>query len=330
MEIVGNSNAIQAVKDLIQQVAKTQASVLIYGESGTGKELIARRIHQCSLRAAGPFVAINCAAIPADLLESELFGHEKGAFTGAASVRQGRFEIANNGTIFLDEIGDMPLTMQVKLLRVLQEQTFERVGSNKNMQTNVRVIAATNQNLSQQITAGKFREDLFYRLNVFPIFVPALRERVVDVPLLIAKTIANLSATIAVCNFSEAAIVAMQEYAWPGNVRELINIVERLCILYPGQTVDVQQLPEQVLIAKALANFDQVILTNNMLQPGFDLKQYLENIEWHIINAALARTNQIVTHAARILGLRRTTLIEKINKYQDRSLTKTIIDQDII
>jgi sigma-54 specific flagellar transcriptional regulator A len=321
MEIVGDSEAIQAVKALIQQVAKTQASVLIYGESGTGKELIAKNIHEASLRSKEPFIAINCGAIPAELLESELFGHEKGSFTGAMATRQGRFELAHKGTIFLDEIGDMPLIMQVKLLRILQEQSFERVGGSKTIQTDVRIIAATNQNLEQQLANGKFREDLFYRLNVFPISVPSLRERSVDVPILINFVLSKLQTQMPICNFSDAAMKELQDYYWPGNIRELTNIVERLCIMHPQQIVDKEQLPEQIPslqpLEHSLHNFDQILMSKtDMLHNNFDLKRHIANIEISLINAALSKANNIVSHAAHLLGIRRTTLIEKMKKYQ--------------
>lgn len=318
MEIVGNSQTIQAVKELIQQVAKTQASVLIYGESGTGKELIARNIHAASTRSQEPFIAINCGAIPADLLESELFGHEKGSFTGAAATRPGRFELANNGTIFLDEIGDMPLLMQVKLLRVLQEKTFERVGGNKTLQTDVRVIAATNQNLEQRIASHEFREDLYYRLNVFPIQLPPLRERKDDIPLLVDFVLHNLASKMPICSFTASAQQQLENYSWPGNIRELTNLVERLCIMYPNAQVSEEQLPADILRAKyGMLAMDQVIMIKpDLAGHNFDLKQHMVDIEVNLINTALAQANGVVARAAKLLGVRRTTLIEKMKKYQ--------------
>lgn len=321
MEIVGNSHEIRCVKELIQQVAKTHASVLISGESGTGKELIARNIHSSSLRSQEPFIAINCGAIPADLLESELFGHEKGSFTGAAVARQGRFELANKGTIFLDEIGDMPIVMQVKLLRVLQEKTFERVGGNKTIHTDVRIIAATNQNLEQQIAANRFREDLFYRLNVFPIPVPALRDRKGDIPELIDFLLAKLRLEMPVCSFSTAALQRLNSYSWPGNIRELTNIVERICILYPNQEVTLAQLQTQITnivsVSNSFSQLEEVIMVKpNLLTSGFDLKQHIDNLEVTLINEALTNSHGVVSQAARLLGIRRTTLIEKMKKYQ--------------
>lgn len=317
MEIVGNSVAVQKVKHLIQQVANTHATVLIYGESGTGKELIARNIHEQSTRCNEPFIAINCGAIPAELLESELFGHEKGAFTGAVNARQGRFELANRGTIFLDEIGDMPLLMQVKLLRVLQERSFERVGGNKTLQTDVRIIAATNQDLAQSMAAHQFREDLYYRLNVFPIVVPALRDRAEDIPELINYILSNLSQQMQICNFAPSALEKMMTYTWAGNIRELTNLLERICIMYPGQEVDVQKLPDDIKYSghNILDMQHVVIVKPDIIGTDFDLKRHLENIEINLINTALQKAHGVVAAAAKILGTRRTTLIEKMRKY---------------
>ncbi|MBU2321955.1 MAG: sigma-54 dependent transcriptional regulator, partial [Gammaproteobacteria bacterium] len=244
--LVGTSRAIQHVRQMMQQVADTEASVLILGESGTGKEVVARNLHYHSKRREAPFVPVNCGAIPAELLESELFGHEKGAFTGAITSRAGRFELANGGTLFLDEIGDMPLPMQVKLLRVLQERTFERVGSNKTIETNVRIIAATHKNLEQMIEDGTFREDLYYRLNVFPIDMPSLRERVEDLPLLLNELISRLeNEKRGSIRFNSAAIMSLCRHDWHGNVRELANLVERLAILHPYGVIGVNELPKK-------------------------------------------------------------------------------------
>lgn len=245
--LVGTSAAINEVRNLIDKVAPTDASVLILGESGTGKEVVARNLHYYSTRKDQPFVAINCGAIPADLLESELFGHEKGAFTGAYTMRKGKFEAADGGTIFLDEIGDMPQAMQVKLLRILQEQTFTKVGGNKQVKIDVRVIAATHRDLLQAIKTEKFREDLYYRLNVFPIHMPPLRERQEDIPYLINELLARVSGQErAKVKLLDAAIQQLSLYAWPGNVRELANMIERLCILYPNMLVDVEHLPQKI------------------------------------------------------------------------------------
>ena len=229
--LVGTSRQIQHVRELIMQVADKDVSVMIQGESGTGKEVVARNLHYHSHRRNKPFVPVNCGAIPAELLESELFGHEKGAFTGAINSRPGRFELAEGGTLFLDEIGDMPLNMQVKILRVLQEHTFERVGSNKTLKANVRVIAATHKNLEKMIEDGSFREDLYYRLNVFPIDMPSLRERVEDLPLLLNELISRLeNEKRGSIRFNSAAIMSLCRHEWHGNVRELANLVERMAI----------------------------------------------------------------------------------------------------
>lgn len=324
MEVIGNSKSIQQIKKLIAQVSKSNATVLITGESGTGKELIAQLIHHQSLRCQKAFVPVNCGAIPSELLESELFGHEKGAFTGAIQSRAGRFELAQCGTIFLDEIGDMPLVMQVKLLRVLQERSFERVGGTKTIASDVRVIAATHQQLDKQIAEGQFREDLFYRLNVFPIHLPALRERKEDIPLLIEHFLQNRPAHESrFSSLSTEAYQCLMDYPWPGNVRELANIVERLCILYPDKVVELNQLPEKILmpvknqhLSKHLQGFDETVMVNHhIFTDGFDLKHHLEDLEQTLIHQALIETHWVVTGASKKLGIRRTTLVEKMKKY---------------
>ena len=241
----GESQAMRGVRRLIEQVAPADSNVLILGESGTGKEMVARHIHELSTRAAGPFVAINCGAIPADLLECELFGHEKGAFTGAQTARLGRFEFAEGGTLFLDEIGDMSLPMQVKLLRVLQERSFERVGSNRTIHCNVRIITATHRDLEESIAAGSFREDLYYRLNVFPVDIPPLRDRLIDLPVLIRRLLDDQrQASCRDVQLSSEAMDCLRRCKWPGNVRELSNLLERLAILFPKHVVDSSDLPE--------------------------------------------------------------------------------------
>ncbi len=333
--LVGDSVSIKQVRKLIEQVAVSDANVLILGESGTGKEVVARNLHYFSARRDKPFVPINCGAIPADLLESELFGHEKGAFTGAISARQGRFELAEGGTLFLDEIGDMSLHMQVKLLRVLQERTFERVGSNKSITSNVRIVAATHRNLEQAIKDGKFREDLFYRLNVFPIEMPPLRERCDDIPLLVTELIARLEHEgRGSVRILPPALMALCQYGWPGNVRELANLVERLVIMFPTGVVDLNDLPEKFQ-ANELSQGEAII--NNMLAQkavaadeidvpmssglpklpvnGIDLKEYLADLERHFIHQAIEEAGGVVAHAANRLKLRRTTLVEKMRKY---------------
>jgi sigma-54 specific flagellar transcriptional regulator A len=324
---VGNSPGVVRVRKLVEQVANSDANVLILGESGTGKEVVARNIHYFSSRRESPFVPLNCGAIPSELLESELFGHEKGAFTGAITARQGRFELAEGGTLFLDEIGDMSLHMQVKLLRVLQERVFERVGGNRSIRADVRIIAATHRNLEDAIQEGRFREDLFYRLNVFPIHMPPLRDRRDDVPLLIEELIRRYqSEKRASLRLTHAAVQTLSTYNWPGNVRELANLVERLAILYPNGVVDVQDLPEKFranvgeAIASPKASNVEELPTHPLSMPrlpreGIDLKEHLSNLEVTLIKQALEESGGVVAHAAERLHLRRTTLVEKLRKY---------------
>ncbi len=340
----GSSPAVTRLRRMIEQVASFDTTVLVLGESGTGKEVVARAIHDQSPRRDGPFVAINCGAIPPDLLESELFGHEKGAFTGALSARKGRFEMAEGGTLLLDEIGDMSLPMQVKLLRVLQERSFERVGGNQTIRCNVRVIAATHRNLEARIADGHFREDLFYRLNVFPIEMPALRERADDLPDLVMTIAAQLSRTgRGEVRFANETLQALRLYAWPGNVRELTNLVERLAVLHPGGLVRVADLPKRyqpehldAVAAEAAAVPAQpaaaapsmatavtpttiaaaaVVPADRLPEAGIDLREHIAQIELNLIRDALDRAGGVVAHAAQLLGLRRTTLVEKLRKY---------------
>jgi len=324
MRQVGASPRMVALDRLIRQVAPHDTTVLLRGESGTGKEMAARTIHEASNRRNGPFVAINCGAIPSELLESELFGHEKGAFTGAIATRKGRFELAEGGTLFLDEIGDMSLPMQVKLLRVLQERVYEKVGSNVTQKCNVRIIAATHRNLEQAIgPGGTFREDLYYRLNVFPIELPSLRERVEDLPLLVAEFSARLAANgHAAPTLSACALSALSGHPWPGNVRELGNLVERLAVMYPGRTVRAADLPAQYARLAPVIEFPQPVATREPLDggvklthEGIDLREHLAGIEIALIRQALARADGVVAHAAKILKLQRTTLVEKLRKY---------------
>ncbi|MFG0380594.1 sigma-54 dependent transcriptional regulator [Pseudomonas sp. zbq_18] len=333
--LVGTSRAIHQVRQMMQQVADTEASVLILGESGTGKEVVARNLHYHSKRREAPFVPVNCGAIPAELLESELFGHEKGAFTGAITSRAGRFELANGGTLFLDEIGDMPLPMQVKLLRVLQERTFERVGSNKTQSVDVRIIAATHKNLEKMIEEGSFREDLYYRLNVFPIEMAPLRERVEDIPLLMNELISRMEfEKRGSIRFNSAAIMSLCRHDWPGNVRELANLVERMAIMHPYGVIGVGELPkkfrhvddedEQLAISlreeldeRAAIGASLPGISNTAMLPpeGLDLKDYLGNLEQGLIQQALDDANGVVARAAERLRIRRTTLVEKMRKY---------------
>jgi sigma-54 specific flagellar transcriptional regulator A len=311
---VGPSAAIHDLDRLMRQVAGYDSTVLIRGESGCGKELVARRIHELSGRADGPFVPVNCGAIPRDLLESELFGHEKGAFTGALSTRVGRFELADGGTLFLDEIGDMSVDMQVKLLRVLQERSFERVGSAETRRSNVRILAATHRDLEARTGAGDFREDLFFRLNVFPIVVPSLRDRLDDLPELVADLVQRGEAEgRPSITFTATALDCMRSYAWPGNIRELQNLVERLSILHPGKTIDREHLPTAIGERRKSASPSPAAMV--LPSTGLDLREHLGNIEKQLISSALAQTDGTVAHAARLLNLRRTTLVEKLRKY---------------
>jgi len=368
----GASSTIREVNRLIRQVAAHGSSVLILGESGSGKEVVARAIHDASPRRQRPFVAINCGAIPSELLESELFGHEKGSFTGAVTSRKGRFEIAEGGTLFLDEIGDMSMTMQVKLLRVLQERVFERIGGNAPIRCNVRIIAATHRNLEEAIIKGAFREDLFYRLNVFPIEMPPLRSRLEDLGVLVRDFIElNVANGRARLNFKPGVMDSLLGYGWPGNVRELGNLMERLSILCPHGIVSVGDLPpryrpkdwmpeqdEQLRITTELLNNapnpdetaslaiatmdgdlleaeDQeetlgdehaYLLLSATSQPdstltqlpatGLDLRSHLYEIERALIRQAMERAGGTVAHAARLLQLRRTTLVEKLRKFE--------------
>jgi len=343
--LVGESDALQKVRYMMGQVACKEVSVLITGESGTGKEVVARNLHLNSNRSEKPFIPINCGAIPRELLESELFGHEKGAFTGAIASRAGRFELADGGTLFLDEIGDMPLSMQVKLLRVLQERSFERVGGVNTLQADVRILAATHKDLEEMIERGEFRQDLYYRINVFPIEMPSLRERPEDIPLLLNELITIMeSEKRGSIRFNSAAINSLCNYEWPGNVRELANLVERMAILYPHGIVGVEDLPEKfrryhdanaasplssvgldpsadesvVPLQKRPAQRDPAALDSGSdLLPlsGIDLKEYLSNLEKDLIEKALSDSSGVVARAADRLQLGRTTLVEKMRKY---------------
>ncbi len=324
--LVGQTRVMQGIARLIRQVAGTEATVMINGETGVGKEVVAQAIHAASPRADGPFVAVNCGAIPADLLESELFGHEKGAFTGAISARKGRFELAENGTLFLDEIGDMPLPMQVKLLRVLQERTFERVGSNRSQTTNARIIVATHRDLEQEIAEGRFREDLYFRLNVFPIEIPPLREHIEDLPLLInALTERFRNEGRPVARFSSRTIAVLAHYGWPGNVRELANLIERMGIMYPDEEVTPDMLPPRFLgeagemppdrIQESLLASPAPAAPAALPEEGIDLREFMAQMEMDLIRQALEASDGVVAQAARRLGMRRTTLVEKMRKY---------------
>ncbi|MEX2332781.1 MAG: sigma-54 dependent transcriptional regulator, partial [Pseudohongiella sp.] len=349
--------SVERIRQVMSQVADTEVTVLITGESGTGKEVVARNLHANSTRAGKPFVPINCGAIPPDLLESELFGHEKGAFTGAISTRVGRFELAQGGTLFLDEIGDMPLPMQVKLLRVIQEQCYERVGGTKTMQTDVRILVATHRNLEDMIAAGTFRQDLYYRINVFPIEMPSLRDRASDIPFLLNELISRLeNSKRGSVRFNSAAIRALGKYNWPGNVRELANLVERMAIMHPHGVVGVHDLPrqyqpEETVLPQVIDDAAEMIDAEPVPAPvsgsqdepehalngslkssvvdalsqgagnllplnGLDLKEYLANLERNLIEQALDDSGGVVARAADRLNIRRTTLVEKMRKYE--------------
>ncbi len=322
--LIGTSSAIRDVRKLIEQVAQTEASVLVLGESGTGKEVVARHIHYHSKRRYKPFVPVNCGAIPAELMESELFGHEKGSFTGAINTRRGRFEVACGGTLFLDEIGDMPLPMQVKLLRVLQERAFERVGSNTSIGADIRIVAATHTNLEQGIAKGSFREDLYYRLNVFPIDMPPLRDRIEDLPLLVSDLISRIEhEKRGSIRLTPAAMESLGRYPWPGNVRELANLMERLNILFPYGVVDVVDLPVKYQAADSMRTIAaensldlsaMVVAKQNLPREGLDLKEHLARMERALICQALSEADGIVAHAAKRLCMGRTTLVEKMKK----------------
>lgn len=332
---IGKSCHAKKIRNHIKKASKTFSNVLINGDSGVGKEIVARTIHDLSEYSSGPFVPINCSAIPSELLESELFGHEKGAFTGAVSTYKGRFECAEGGTLFLDEIGDMPMDMQVKLLRVLQEKEFQRVGGCKTIKANVRIICATHRNLEKMINNGEFRLDLFHRLNVFPIFVPNLHARkndIDDLIFIIKKK--NINRGYNDFSLSSSAIKCLKKYLWPGNVRELENLIERLAISYPSGNVDVYDLPVkyrehmQLEPKRITDNTDKFSDINTIpeqeskfhpiifLKSGsLNLKQTLANIEVDVIKSALYLNGKNVAKTARFLKMQRTTLIDKIRKY---------------
>jgi len=324
----GETPRMIAVRRLIEQVAGVDTKVLITGESGTGKEWAARSIHDLSPRCEQPFVPVNCGAIPAELMESELFGHEKGSFTGAIASRAGRFEMAEGGTLFLDEIGDMSLPMQVKLLRVLQEQQYERVGSNKSRPCDVRIVAATHRNLEAMIADGRFRADLYYRLNVFPIEMPALRDRIDDLGLLAANIMQRCERSgLDPVELTPGALRVLRASPWHGNIRELANLLERLCVLYPGGTVDIGQLPGRITRNVPIRDADRQSLEQarsagpmpqdfGLPGPNMTLKDYLASIERSLILRALNESNGVIAGAARVLNVRRTTLVEKMKKYR--------------
>ena len=364
--IIGQSTTLKEVFRTLAKVAPTDSTVLVTGESGTGKELLVRALHDNSLRADKPFVPINCGAIPRDLLESELFGHEKGAFTSAIKTRSGRFEVADGGTVFLDEIGEMDLTLQVKILRVLQEKEIERVGGSGVKKVDVRIVAATNRNLETEVTAGRFREDLYYRLNVIPLHLPALRERGNDIVLLVEYFLKNFCKKRGRSHLSVSpeARKALLAYAWPGNIRELENFMERMSILCEGPVVELADLPIKIIdtvgdvhgLPDAPINTPELAVAESRTVPsstyspvderafltgasrsdvsttvgphfgfiwptlevleqkGMDLKIFLDTVEERLLAEALQRADGVKNQAAEILGIKRTTLIEKLKK----------------
>lgn len=326
--IVGTSEKIRTVFSLIDKVAQTDSTVLITGESGTGKELIAYAIHYQSDRRDKPFIPVNCGAIPEELLESELFGHEKGAFTHAIRTRIGRFELANRGTIFLDEIGDMSTSLQVKILRILQGHQFERIGGTRTIKTDIRVIAATNQNLEAAVEAGRFREDLYYRINVIPIHVPPLRERTTDIPLLVHHFLQkfNQNTKKNIKSFSKEVMQCFMSYNWPGNIRELENMIERLVILANEDKITVGDLPEKLLAHWKKPGAQQY---PHLLEDGFSLNVAVHDFERNLILQALDRTGWVKNQAAKLLSINRTTLIEKMKKQKLIKPDRTLVNQTV-
>jgi transcriptional regulator with PAS, ATPase and Fis domain len=310
--LIGHHPLIHKIEELIKRLTATDATVLVMGESGTGKELVARAIHALSPRADHPFIPVNCGAIPAELLESEIFGHERGAFTGAIAARAGMFQLANGGTIFLDEVGEMSSPLQVKLLRVLQDGEIRPVGSDRTRTVDVRIVAATNKDLEHEMKRQAFREDLFYRLNVIPIVMPPLRERRSDIPILIAHFLEkqNRKRPARPVQFNEEATVLLWEYDWPGNVRELENLIERVVILSEDPMIGVESLPSTV----REFIWEKRIPKPTLVQSGLDLNGTVEWYENRLIDEALSRTKGNKQAAARLLGLKRTTLVSKLNR----------------
>jgi transcriptional regulator with GAF, ATPase, and Fis domain len=324
--IIGKSSALQEVFRILAKVAPSDSTVLITGESGTGKELLVRALHRNSTRTDKPFVPINCGAIPRELLESELFGHEKGAFTHAIRTKIGRFELAHGGTVFLDEIGEMDLSLQVKILRVLQEREFDRVGGAKTIKTDVRVVAATNRDLEEEVRRGAFREDLFYRLNVIPITLPPLRERGDDVLVLARHFLRHFCANRRACalGMAEEVLDILARYSWPGNVRELENFMERMSILCEGDHIALVDVPDKILretgvevpkrtTAPADAGFRWPEL-RDLREQNLGLKEFLDHVEERLLTEALGEVDGVKNKAAEVLGIKRTTLIEKLKK----------------
>jgi two-component system response regulator AtoC len=316
--IIGRSPKMRQIYDLLCRVADTNATVLISGESGTGKELIARAIHRQSQRHTKPFVSVNCAAISEHLIESELFGHERGAFTGAIEKRLGKFELAHTGVLFLDEVSTLRLDLQAKLLRVLQEREFERVGGSKTIRVDVRIVAASNQDLKQMIAAHTFRDDLFYRLNVVPIHVPPLRERQEDIPLLVKHFLTKYNKAFQrqVQGFTAAALAVICQYHWPGNVRELENVIERLVAISPQSTLEVEDLPLDLMTVRQQA-------VSEVFTRAASLRHAKAEFERHYILRVLEKTRWNQTEAARMLGIHRNTLLGKLETLRIRPISET-------
>mgnify|MGYP000912061055 CR=1 FL=1 len=324
--IIGKSSALQDVFRILTRVAPSDSTVLVTGESGTGKELLVRALHRNSKRADKPFVPINCGAIPRELLESELFGHEKGAFTHAIRTKIGRFEMAQGGTVFLDEIGEMDLSLQVKILRVLQEREFDRVGGTKTIKADVRVVAATNRDLEEEVRRGTFREDLFYRLNVIPIVLPPLRERGGDVLILAQHFLQRFCEQHRPGGLAigDHVLDILSHYSWPGNVRELENFMERLSILCEGDSVCLADLPDKILRETGVEVPKRVVVLHeagfhwpelkDLREQELGLKEFLDQVEERLLTEALGNADGVKNKAAEILGIKRTTLIEKLKK----------------
>ncbi|MCY4473332.1 MAG: sigma-54 dependent transcriptional regulator [Kistimonas sp.] len=331
--LVGNSRAVRHLRALMSQVVDKDVEILVTGESGAGKAVVAHNLHCHSSRKTGLFVPVSCAAIPEDLLESELFGHEKGAFKGAIAERKGRVELAEGGTLFLDEVGSMPLAIQLKLLRVLEEKKFERIGGSVSINSNVRVMAGSRCDLEALVAQGRFREDLYYRLNLFPIEVPPLRQRPSDIPLIINDILNRMACEKrSGVRFHSSAMLSLCRYGWPGNLRELVNLVERLAVMYPMSIVGIDELPERFRVEESAGEGDagRVSSFSGAMQSGglggldelavlpvdgMDLKQFLADLERRLIRQALDDCGNVVARAADRLRIRRTTLVEKMRKY---------------
>jgi transcriptional regulator with GAF, ATPase, and Fis domain len=313
--IIGKSDKIKKIFKIIDKVADSDTTILINGETGTGKGLLSKSIHEKSYRRSNPFIKINCGAIPDHLLESELFGHEKGAFTGATNSKPGKFELADGGTIFLDEIGDMSYDLQVKVLRVLEEGEFERVGGCKTLKTNVRIIAATHRNLEEEVKKGKFREDLFYRLYVIPVYIAPLRERKSDIPLLVSyflnENIKNMKGSVT--GITKNAMSLLANYLWPGNVRELKNVIERMVVLNESGIINTDECPLSIRCQELISEDDEDHI--GISEEGICLNTAVTEFEKKLITQSLEKSNWVKNRAAKLLHLNRTTLVEKIKRY---------------